>query len=166
MPLDLSASRCDGRSHHRALRATRTLVIEAAHFDAMTIARTSRRHKLSSEASRRFERGVDPEASYAAGHRVAELLVAHAVARCRRRPYEARPHRGPAPHADTLPVQNSRYRYRPFLGRTATGGHGATVTDNGDTSTITPELATRSQRSVRLRRRGWPAGRVRHDRAS
>ena len=27
------------------------MVIEAAHFDAMTIARTSRRHKLSSEAS-------------------------------------------------------------------------------------------------------------------
>ena len=29
---------------------TRNVVIEAAHFDAMTIARTSRRHKLSSEA--------------------------------------------------------------------------------------------------------------------
>ena len=51
------------------------MVIEAAHFDAMTIARTSRRHKLSSEASRRFERGVDPAAAYAAAHRVAELLV-------------------------------------------------------------------------------------------
>ena len=57
---------------------TRNVVIEAAHFDAMTIARTSRRQKLSSEASRRFERGVDPEASYAAARRVAELLVAHA----------------------------------------------------------------------------------------
>ena len=51
------------------------VVIEAAHFDAMTIARTSRRHKLSSEASRRFERGVDPDAAYAAAHRVAGLLV-------------------------------------------------------------------------------------------
>ena len=55
--------------------ATRNVVIEAAHFDAMTIARTSRRHKLSSEASRRFERGVDPAAGYAAAHRVAQLLV-------------------------------------------------------------------------------------------
>ena len=55
--------------------STRNVVIEAAHFDAMTIARTSRRHKLSSEASRRFERGVDPAASYAAAHRVAQLLV-------------------------------------------------------------------------------------------
>ncbi len=55
--------------------ATRSVVIEAAHFDAMAIARTSRRQKLSSEASRRFERGVDPGASYAAAHRVAQLLV-------------------------------------------------------------------------------------------
>ncbi len=55
--------------------ATSTVVIEAAHFDAMTIARASRRHKLSSEASRRFERGVDPAATYAAAHRVAQLLV-------------------------------------------------------------------------------------------
>jgi phenylalanyl-tRNA synthetase beta chain len=55
--------------------STVNVVIEAAHFDAMTVARTSRRHKLSSEASRRFERGVDPAASYAAAHRVAQLLV-------------------------------------------------------------------------------------------
>ena len=58
------------------LTATTThVVIEAAHFDAMTIARASRRHKLSSEASRRFERGVDPAATYSAAHRVAQLLV-------------------------------------------------------------------------------------------
>ncbi len=55
--------------------ATTNVVIEAAHFDAMTIARTSRRHKLGSEASRRFERGVDPGAAYAAAHRVADLLA-------------------------------------------------------------------------------------------
>ena len=58
------------------LRATSTaVVIESANFDAMTIARTSRRHRLSSEASRRYERGVDPAASYAAAHRAARLLV-------------------------------------------------------------------------------------------
>ena len=37
------------------------LVIEAAHFDASSIARESRRHRLFSEASYRFERGVDRE---------------------------------------------------------------------------------------------------------
>ncbi len=38
---------------------TRDILVEAAHFDAVTVARTARRHKLSTEASRRFERGVD-----------------------------------------------------------------------------------------------------------
>ncbi|SEQ17792.1 phenylalanine--tRNA ligase subunit beta [Microlunatus flavus] len=55
--------------------ATTSVVIEAAAFDALTLARTSRRHKLSSEASRRYERGVDPAAGYAAAHRAAALLV-------------------------------------------------------------------------------------------
>ncbi len=55
--------------------STTRIVIEAAHFLPGGIARTSRRHKLGSEAARRFERGVDPGASYAAAHRVADLLV-------------------------------------------------------------------------------------------
>jgi phenylalanyl-tRNA synthetase beta chain len=54
---------------------TTSVVIEAASFDALTLARTSRRHRLTSEASRRFERGVDPGATYAAAHRAATLLV-------------------------------------------------------------------------------------------
>ena len=54
---------------------TTSVVIEAAAFDALTLARTSRRHKLSSEASRRYERGVDPAAGYAAAHVAAGLLV-------------------------------------------------------------------------------------------
>ncbi|MBP5940709.1 phenylalanine--tRNA ligase subunit beta [Streptomyces acidiscabies] len=55
--------------------ATGDVVIEAAHFDAVAIARTARRHKLSSEASRRFERGVDPQAASAAAQRAVDLLV-------------------------------------------------------------------------------------------
>jgi phenylalanyl-tRNA synthetase beta chain len=53
------------------------LLIEAAHFDAVAVARMSRRHKLSSEASRRFERGVDPELPPRAAARAAALLVEH-----------------------------------------------------------------------------------------
>lgn len=53
---------------------TTTIVIEAANFDPVAISRMSRRHKLSSEASRRFERTVDPNAAYAAARRVAGLL--------------------------------------------------------------------------------------------
>ncbi|MET9379628.1 phenylalanine--tRNA ligase subunit beta [Streptomyces sp. NPDC002928] len=51
------------------------VVIEAAHFDQVAIARTARRHKLSSEASKRFERGVDPQAASAAAQRTVDLLV-------------------------------------------------------------------------------------------
>jgi phenylalanyl-tRNA synthetase beta chain len=54
---------------------TTDIVIEAAHFDAVSIFRTARRHKLPSEASKRFERGVDPTIPEAAADRVAELLV-------------------------------------------------------------------------------------------
>jgi phenylalanyl-tRNA synthetase beta chain len=54
---------------------TTEVVIEAAHFAPVPIARTARRHKLSSEASRRFERGVDPEATAAAAQRTVDLLV-------------------------------------------------------------------------------------------
>ncbi|MFD7574907.1 phenylalanine--tRNA ligase subunit beta, partial [Streptomyces sp. NPDC059810] len=54
---------------------TSEIVIEAAHFDAISIARTARRHKLASEASKRFERGVDPQAAAAAAQRCVDLLV-------------------------------------------------------------------------------------------
>jgi phenylalanyl-tRNA synthetase beta chain len=54
---------------------TSAVVIEAACFDAVTISRTARRHRLLSEASKRFERGVDPAIAPAAATRVAGLLV-------------------------------------------------------------------------------------------
>ncbi|MGI9156178.1 MAG: phenylalanine--tRNA ligase subunit beta [Marmoricola sp.] len=54
---------------------TTDVVVEAAHFDPVSVFRTQRRHKLPSEASKRFERGVDPTICAAAADRVAELLV-------------------------------------------------------------------------------------------
>ncbi len=57
--------------------STSHVVIEAAHFDPVSIFRTARRHKLPSEASKRFERGVDPLLPAYAADRVAELLVRH-----------------------------------------------------------------------------------------
>lgn len=60
---------------HAEDAGTTDVVIEAAHFDAVSIARTARRHKLSSEASKRFERGVDPQAASAAAQRAVDLLV-------------------------------------------------------------------------------------------
>lgn len=51
------------------------LVIEAAHFSAQGTARMSRRHRLFSEASARFERGVDYELPLRASARAARLLA-------------------------------------------------------------------------------------------
>ncbi|HEY6933658.1 MAG TPA: phenylalanine--tRNA ligase subunit beta [Marmoricola sp.] len=64
-----------GGEHTELSATTTSIVIEAAHFDPVSIFRTQRRHKLPSEASRRFERGVDPTIPAAAADRVAELLV-------------------------------------------------------------------------------------------
>ncbi len=55
--------------------ATTSIVLEAATFDATTVSRTFRRHGLFSEASKRFERTVDPALSYAAAKRAAKLLT-------------------------------------------------------------------------------------------
>ena len=56
---------------------TRDVLIEAAHFDPVSIARSARRHRLPSEASRRFERGVDPQLPPAAAQLAVELLTEH-----------------------------------------------------------------------------------------
>ena len=53
---------------------TTSVLIEAAFFDPMTIARSSKRHGLRSEASNRFERGVDPELALSAVARFVEIL--------------------------------------------------------------------------------------------
>ncbi len=54
---------------------TTNVLVEAANFDPVSIARTARRHKLPSEASKRFERGVDPAVAAVAAARVVQLLV-------------------------------------------------------------------------------------------
>jgi phenylalanyl-tRNA synthetase beta chain len=55
---------------------SRDLVIEAAHFSAAGTARMSRRHRLFSEASYRFERGVDRELPLRASAKAVSLLAA------------------------------------------------------------------------------------------
>lgn len=57
--------------------STRDVLIEAAHFEPVSVARSARRHKLPSEASRRFERGVDPQLAAAAAQLAVDLLVEH-----------------------------------------------------------------------------------------
>lgn len=54
---------------------TSNILVEAAHFDEVSISRSRRRHKLPSEASKRFERGVDWQVAGIAAQRVVDLLV-------------------------------------------------------------------------------------------
>lgn len=54
--------------------STTDVLIEAAHFDPVSIARTARNHKLPSEAAKRFERGVDPLLPPVAAQRCVDLL--------------------------------------------------------------------------------------------
>jgi len=56
---------------------TTDLLVEAAHWDPITVARAARRHKLPSEAAKRYERGVDPQLAHVAVARVVALLVEH-----------------------------------------------------------------------------------------
>ncbi len=60
--------------------STTEVALESAHFDAMVTTRTSRRHRLASEASRRFERGVDPELARYAAELAARMLLGDAAA--------------------------------------------------------------------------------------
>lgn len=55
--------------------STTDVLIESAHFDPISVARTARRHRLPSEASKRFERWVDPQLAPVAAQRVVDLLV-------------------------------------------------------------------------------------------
>lgn len=57
---------------------TTRVLVEAAHWDPPAILYSSKRHNLRSEASARFERGVDPNLSARAAARVAQLLVENA----------------------------------------------------------------------------------------
>ena len=55
--------------------STTDVLVEAAHFDSTSVARSARRHKLATEASRRFERGVDPDITGAAAQMAVNLLL-------------------------------------------------------------------------------------------
>ncbi len=58
--------------------STVDLLFEAAHWDPVTVARSARRHRLPSEASKRFERGVDPALPPVALERAVALLTEYA----------------------------------------------------------------------------------------
>ncbi|MGI8775910.1 MAG: phenylalanine--tRNA ligase subunit beta [Acidimicrobiales bacterium] len=85
--------------------ATATVLVEAAWFDPMAIARTSKRLGLRTEASVRFERGVDPEATDRAVARFCQLAAEVAGAAVAGAPIEVR---GRLPERPRVVVRTTR----------------------------------------------------------
>ena len=63
-----------GGAHSGVITSTTSVMIEAAWFHPVTIRKTARRHGLNTDASFRFERGVDPESVRLAAERCARLI--------------------------------------------------------------------------------------------
>ena len=120
--------------------ATTSVLLEAAHWEPTGIARTVRRHKLPSEAAKRFERGVDPEMTMVALARAAALLAEYGGARVVGAPVDPDT-RGPRP---VLPLDAGRpsrlsgVAYPPSQVIEALTAIGASVDGDGEHLQVTP----------------------------
>ncbi|MEV0271421.1 phenylalanine--tRNA ligase subunit beta [Hamadaea sp. NPDC050747] len=74
-PISLAAVM--GGQTSEVVPGTTTVLFEAAHWDPVMVGRTARRHKLFSEAAKRWERGVDRELCLVAIDRAVNLLIEH-----------------------------------------------------------------------------------------
>ncbi len=64
-----------GGLNHSIKESTTSVALEIAHFDPVAIRKTAKRHGLSTDASHRFERGVDPNLPPVANARVSKLIA-------------------------------------------------------------------------------------------
>ncbi len=143
---------------------TTEVVIEAAHFDAISIARTARRHRLSSEASKRFERGVDPQAAAAAAQRTVDLLVLLAGGTAEAGVTEISSPSAPRTIAMPRPTTRTGWlgrRVRPGDRRPPPPAGRLRRLRAGRAHRHRPVLAARPERAERPGRRGHPAGGLR-----
>jgi phenylalanyl-tRNA synthetase beta chain len=74
VPISLAAV-MGGETSEVVPGSTTRVLFEAAHWDPTMVGRTARRHKLFSEAAKRWERGVDRELALVAVERATRLLV-------------------------------------------------------------------------------------------
>ncbi|MGI8648704.1 MAG: phenylalanine--tRNA ligase subunit beta [Acidimicrobiales bacterium] len=123
--------------------STTQLFIEAAHWDPVVVARSARRHQLGSEASKRFERGVDTELGLVAAQRAVRLLVdlGGAVADPNVLDFDARVPSLPIELDPGLPDRVAGASYGADAARAALQAIGCTVetgTDNAESWAVTP----------------------------
>ena len=64
-----------GGANSEVHEGTTTVVIESAYFNPASVRQTSKDHNLRSDASSRFEKGVDPNRVEAAAERAAQLIA-------------------------------------------------------------------------------------------
>jgi phenylalanyl-tRNA synthetase beta chain len=64
-----------GGAHSEIGFSSRNILLESAHFDPISVRRTSKSLGLRTEASYRFERGADPEMAETASRRAAQLIA-------------------------------------------------------------------------------------------
>ncbi|MER7168081.1 phenylalanine--tRNA ligase subunit beta [Micromonospora sp. NPDC000207] len=75
-PISLAAVM--GGETSEVVAGTTNVLFEAAHWDPAMVGRTARRHRLFSEAAKRWERGVDPTMPLVAVERAVTLLTEYA----------------------------------------------------------------------------------------
>ncbi|SDO53194.1 phenylalanine--tRNA ligase subunit beta [Geodermatophilus sp. DSM 45219] len=120
--------------------ATGSVLLEAAHWEPTGVARTARRHRLPSEAAKRFERGVDPEMTMVALARAAALLAEYGGARVVGTPVDVDT-RGPRPAIaldPALPGRIAGVAYTPAQVSGLLGAVGCTVEGDGGALAVTP----------------------------
>ena len=119
---------------------TTDVLLEAATWDPLSIARTARRHKLSSEASKRFERAVDPALAPVALERAAQLLaeIAGGTVRPGRTDEGGVPVRAPITIAVDLPDRVAGVAYPAGTTEARLGQVGCTVAAGGTDLSVTP----------------------------
>jgi phenylalanyl-tRNA synthetase beta chain len=119
---------------------TTDVLFEAAHWTPLAIAHTARRHKLPSEASKRFERGVDPALTTIAAAKAVELLTRYGggtvdVGVTDVNTVEPRAEiRMAAGHAERI----AGVGYRPGTSARLLADLGCTVVEEGDVLRVTP----------------------------
>jgi len=123
---------------------TTRVLLESASFKPLTVRKTARRLGLHSEASHRFERGVDPELASLASARAARLICQVAGGTVRGGPIDAYPTPRVAP---TIAVRLPRVRMVGGVAlesstcRDALERLGCTVVGTGEPFEVTPPTA-------------------------
>lgn len=128
-----------GGLHSEVTSETTAITIEAAHFFPMDVAKNARAHKLSTEASRRFERGVDPQLPAFASARAIQMLVELGGGEYIGGDSAGTP--APSPTITFDPLYVSRLiggEYSAPTVRNALTKIGATITEEGATWLVTP----------------------------